>query len=135
MPTIFTANSSSITLNGQPVDGVQAIDYRLVRQQSSVYALGSPERVTTYYGATSVEGRIVVASATPALDALAGSGEAFQVVASLIHGQTSRSVAFDECQFSRKEFTLGSGGHAETTYFFSATRVREEESGGAGAAA
>ncbi len=126
MATIFTANSSSVLVDGNPVEGVQTVDYRLQRQQGDVYALGSDERLTAYYGATSVEGRVQVASASPALDALATSGAAFQVVASLAHGQSLRSVAFDDCFMKNKEFAMGSGGHGETVYVFSATRVREE---------
>ena len=49
MATIFTANSSTVTANGQPVEGVQSIDYRLERDHSNVYALGSAERLTSYY--------------------------------------------------------------------------------------
>lgn len=131
MATIFTANRSSLTVNGQAIEGTQAIDYRQVRQQGDVYALGSAERLTAYYGATQVEGRIQVASTSPALDALATSGAAFQVVASLAHGEAGRSVAFDDCYVTRKEFNLGRGGHGETVYTFTATRVREEDSGGA----
>ena len=130
MATVFTANSSSITVNGEAVEGVQAIDYRLIRQQGEVFALGSAERATTYYGAQRVEGRIQVASASPSLDGLAGSGETFQVVANLAHGEAGRSVAFDDCFMTRKEFNLTSGGHGETWYHFTATRLREEEAAG-----
>lgn len=67
MATIFTANSSSIMVDGNPVEGVQSIDYRVVRQQGDVFALGSDERLTVYYGATRVQGRIHVASASTSL--------------------------------------------------------------------
>ncbi len=125
--TIFTANSSTITVDGEPVDGVLGIDYRLERQQGDVFALGSAERLTAYYGATRVAGRLRVASVNPGLDALTTSGNAFQVVANLAHGETTRSVAFDDCFMTDKDFALGSGGHGETVYAFTATRVREED--------
>ena len=128
MATIFTANSSSIMVDGNPVEGVQSIDYRVVRQQGDVFALGSAERLTVYYGATRVQGRIHIASANAALDALASSGNMFQVVSSLAHGQALRSVSFDDCFITNKEFSIQSGGHGETIYSFSATRVREEDS-------
>ena len=128
MATIFTANSSSIMVDGNPVEGVQSIDYRVVRQQGDVFALGSAERLTVYYGATRVQGRIHIASANAALDALASSGDMFQVVSSLAHGQALRSVSFDDCFITNKEFSIQSGSHGETIYSFSATRVREEDS-------
>lgn len=127
MATIFTANSSSILVDGKPVDGVQSIDYRIVRQQGDVFALGTNERMTSYYGATRVDGRIIVASANPALDGLVNSGNPFQVVGKLVHSDANRTVAFDECRMTRKEFSIASGGHGETTYLFTATRVREED--------
>jgi hypothetical protein len=127
MATIFTAHSSSVMVDGKAVEGVQAIDYRVVRQQGDVFALGSSERMTSYYGATRVDGRITVASANPALDTLVNSGDAFQVVGNLVHGDTSRTVAFDDCRMAKKEFALPSGSHGETVYLFTATRVREED--------
>jgi hypothetical protein len=133
MPTIFTAHSSSVLVDGQPVDGVQAIDYRVVRQQGHVFALGSSERLTTYYGETHVDGRLVVASANAALDGLVTSGNSFQVIGNLAQGGTARTVAFDECFMAKKEFTLNSGGHGETVYLFTATRVREEDKSAAAA--
>jgi hypothetical protein len=132
MATIFTANSSSLMVDGNPVEGVQSIDYRVVRQHGDVFALGSSERLTAYYGATRVQGRIQVASTSAALDTLANSGAMFQVVATLAHGESSRSVSFDDCFMTDKEFAISSGGHGETVYAFSATRVREEDSGGGG---
>lgn len=131
MATVFTANSSSITVDGQAVPAVRAIDYRLVREQGDIYALGSGERLTVYYGAMRVQGRVTVASASPPLDTLAGSGAAFQMVAQLRHGDTSRSVSFDECHMETKEFSMGTGGAGETVYVFSATRVREEDAAAA----
>jgi hypothetical protein len=103
-----------------------------VRQHEDVFALGSDERVAVYYGPSRVQGRIQVASANPTLDGIALSGESFQIVSNLRHGQAARSVAFDECYIQNKEFSLLTGGHGETVYTFTATRVREEDEGGAG---
>jgi len=132
--TIFTAHSSSVLVDGQPIDGVQAIDFRFARQQGDVFALGSTERLTMYYGASRVDGRITVASANATLDGLVTSGAAFQIVGNLAHTDQSRTLAFDDCRMSKKEFSLNTGGHAETTYMFTATRVREEDGGAAPAA-
>ncbi len=125
--TIFSANSSKIQVDGNAVDGVQALDYRVLRQQGEVFALGSSARMTSYYGATRVEGRMTVASASAALDALVESGAAFQVVATLAHETTNRTVSFDDCRMTKKEFALPSGGHGETVYQFTATVIRQKD--------
>lgn len=129
MASVFTANSSAVLVGGERVAGVRSIDFKHQRAQENVYALGSAERVAVIYGGTSVAGRIVVASASDALDALLSSGEAFQVVANLSARadlEPERSVAFDGCQMTNKSFSLAAGGHAEAIYEFTATRLREE---------
>jgi hypothetical protein len=127
MPVVFAAHSSSVLIDGQPIEGVQGIDYRVVRQQGHVFALGSSERLTTYYGETHVDGRVTVASTSAALDTLVTSGDAFQIVGNLAHGGATRTISFDDCRMARKEFNLLSGGHGETVYLFTATRVRESD--------
>jgi hypothetical protein len=126
MATIFTANSSGVLVDNNRLEGVRGIDYRVLREQHDVHALGSHERVTVYYGASSVQARLRVASADTHLDELTTSGALFQVVASLRHGEAARSVAFDDCVITGKEFAMATGGHGETVYEFTATRVREE---------
>lgn len=128
--SVFSANRTSVTVNGEAVPGVQAIDYRQVRDQGEIYALGSAERIAVHYGATRVEGRVAVASASPALDSLSTSGESFQLVAQLRHGEAARSVSFDECHMVNREFTMNTGGAGESVYMFTAVRVREEDEGG-----
>lgn len=130
MATVFAANSSGLLVDNQKIDGVRGIEYQTVREQSDVHALGSHERVAVYYGASRVRGRIRVASAALPLDKLATSGDKFQIVSNLKHGQAARSVSFDECYMESKEFSMASGGHGETVYVFTATRVREEDSTG-----
>lgn len=126
--TVFTANSSGVQVDNTAIAGVQSIDYRHERDQSDVHGLGSDERLAVYFGPMRVVGRVTVASTSPELDALALSGNEFQIVANLKHGQALRSVAFDACYMRSKEFHMGSGGHGSTVYEFSATRVREEDS-------
>lgn len=126
---VFTANSSAVLVAGERVAGVRGIDFQHQRAQSSVYALGSAERIGVVYGGTSVAGRITVASASDALDALLVSGEPFQIVANLSARadlEPERTVAFDGCTMTGKSFALAAGGHAEAVYDFTATRVREE---------
>lgn len=124
MTTIFAANESSVMVDGQPVLGVQGIDYRTRRQRRNLYALGSAERIGVTSGPYDVEARLRVASSSPALDALEAD-QTFQVVATLRHGETEVTVTFDDCHLTQKDFDLGVGGHGEAVYAFSATRVRE----------
>jgi hypothetical protein len=127
VPKVFSANSSGILIDNEPIEGVRGIDYQQMRETSEIFALGTEERVAVYHGAKRVRGRIRVASASKKLDDFATSGGPFQIVCNLRHGETQRSVAFDECHISAKDFTMAAGGHGETIYEFSATRVREED--------
>jgi hypothetical protein len=124
VPTIFAANESSVLLDGEPVEGVRAIEYRQQRVRSSIYALGSAERIGLVSGPQVVEGRLKVASSDPRLDAL-DPNASFQIAAQLKQGSTTKTVTFDECFMTEKSFELGVGSHGEALYAFTATRVRE----------
>jgi hypothetical protein len=125
MPTIYAANESSVLVDGQPVEGVQALEYRRLAQRANVYAVGSAERIGVVSGGISVDGRIRVASASAALDARLG--DAFvQIIAVLHHGDSEVTLSFQDCLLTEKTFALGVGGHGEATYAFTATRVSED---------
>jgi hypothetical protein len=126
MPQIFTAFASEARVNGEIVEGLQAIEYRHVRNRFDVGAIGTDERVAVYFGLRLVAGQLRVASDSPALDALLTSGETFAVSATLRHGDAARTVTFDDCVMEEKTFALATQAHGESTYTFSATRVREE---------
>lgn len=123
--TIFAANESSVLLNGQPVDGVQGIDFRFNQVRTNVYALGSAERAAMVSGPQLVEGRLHVVSTSAAMNALTGEAP-FQITAMLKRGAAQMTVTFDECHLTGKTFTLKTGGAGEAVYEFTAARVREE---------
>lgn len=125
MPTIFAANESQVLVDGRPVDGVRAFEYRRVQVRESVYGLGTAERIGMVSGAQLLEARLRVASTAPALDALA-TLKSVQISAVLVHGDARMEVTFDECFLQEKTFELGVGGHGEAVYHFTATRAREE---------
>jgi hypothetical protein len=125
MPTIFSGNESSVLINGEPVEGVNAIEYRYSQARLNVYALGSAERIGMVSGQRSVEGKISVSSTVSALDGLLGD-EPFQISTQLRQGQTLMTVAFDDCNLIDKQFALNVGEYGQSIYRFIATRVREE---------
>ena len=130
MALVFSANESEVRIGNDLVEGVRGIEYRSQRARHEVTAIGSDERIAVYYGAKAVTGRLRVASTSGVLDGLLTTPASFQVVATLRHGDTNRTVAFDECWMEGKDVELADGGHAETVYQFSATRVREEDGSG-----
>lgn len=125
MPTIYAANESAVLVNGEPVQGVQSLEYRRVGVRTNVYGVGSAERIGVVSGPQSVEGRITVSSGSAMLDGLTGD-DYFQVAAQLRQGETQVTVSFDECLMTEKTFSLSAGGHGQGVYAFTATRVREE---------
>src|SRR5688572_11208370 len=128
MATLFAASESTVMVDGEPLEGVRAIEYRFQQQRSNVYALGSTERIGMVSGAQQVEGRLSVASTSAKLNSLTGM---FQVVATLSHtGADNKKrimeVSFDECYLIDKSFSIQTNGHGEAVYTFSAVRLREE---------
>jgi hypothetical protein len=123
--TVVSANESSVSIDGEPVPGVQRIDYRIRQARSNIYALGSPERIGVSSGSYDVEGRLAVASRSAKLDALAPA-QSFQLIAALVHGEVKTTVTFDECYLAEQTFEMGVGGHGETVYYFTATRMERD---------
>lgn len=125
MATLFSANESSVMVDGERIEGVRAVEYRNEQSRENVYSLGGAERIGIVSGSQVVEGQIRVASTNSALDGKLGDNQ-FQVTAQLQHGETTMTVTFDECYMLDKSFTIGVGGVGEALYRFTATRVREE---------
>jgi hypothetical protein len=125
MATIFSANESTLLVDGKPVEGVRSIEYRHQQVRDNVYALGQAERIGMTSGPQVVEGRLKIASTSPQLGALAAD-VSFQLTAQFKRGETKMTVTFDECFLLEKSFSMGAGGHGEASYAFTATRVREE---------
>lgn len=126
MALVLTAHQSSVKINEETVEGLQSIEYTLVKDRSHVGAIGTDERIAVYFGMKTVVGKLRVASANATLDGLLGSNAEFSVSATLTRGETTRLVTFDACYMEDKAFALAAGGHGETVYSFTATRVREE---------
>ncbi|MCG8422764.1 MAG: hypothetical protein MJE77_33025 [Proteobacteria bacterium] len=130
MPTVFSANKSNVLIDGEAVEGLQSLVFRVVTEREDVRAVGSDERVDVSFGLRTVQGELIVRSASFVLDTHLGDRSKFQLVADLKKDEGSeaakRTLSFDDCFVEGKSFGMDAGGTAVTTYAFSATRVREE---------
>jgi hypothetical protein len=130
MPTVFSANRSSILVDGQAVEGLQSLVFRVVTEREDIRAVGSDERVDVIFGLRTVQGELAVTSSSTDLDDRLTGRAKFQLVANLKRDEAAdapkRTLSFDDCFVEAKSFTMGAGGSAATTYTFTATRVREE---------
>lgn len=126
MAQIYNAFASEVKVNDETIEGLQAIEYRQVKNRSDVGAVGTDERIAVYFGTKIVNGKLRVASANVKLDTLLEENTEFSISATLKHGETTRQVSFDNCYLDDKTFQMAAQGHGETVYTFTATRVREE---------
>lgn len=129
MPTIFSANRSSVLVNGKPVEGLQSLVYRVITERQDVRAVGVDERIDVIFGLRTVQGELVVQSANTDLDKCLGDRSKLQIVANLKRDEAEgakRTLSFDDCFIEGKSFNLNAGGSVTTSYAFTATRAREE---------
>ncbi|AKF86221.1 hypothetical protein OWM54_40905 [Myxococcus sp. MISCRS1] len=129
MPTVFSANRSSILVDGEAVDGLQSLAFRVVTEREDIRAIGSNERVDVIFGLRTVIGELVIRSAAVKLDSLLDARGKFQLVANLKRTEgtdDTRTLSFDDCFVESKSFQMDAHGSAATTYAFTATRLREE---------
>lgn len=130
MPTVFSANKSNLLVDGEVIEGLQSLIFRVVTEREDVRAIGSGERVDVSFGLRTVQGEIAVRSAEHTLDDHLDKQTKFQLVANLKKGEgdeaPKRTYSFDDCFIESKSLGMDTGGTAATSYLFSATRVREE---------
>jgi hypothetical protein len=126
MPQIYSAFASEVKINEETIEGLQSIEFNVVKNQQNVGAIGTDERIAVFFGMKVVTGKLRVASANVKLDDLMQKNEEFSISATLKHRDTQRKVSFDACYIEDKSFALIASAHGETIYSFTATRVREE---------
>ena len=68
MPQVFTAFASEVKVNEETVEGLQSIEYSMVKNRQHVGAIGSDERIAVYFGMKVVTGKLRVASISKTLD-------------------------------------------------------------------
>ncbi len=130
MGPIFSANRSNVLVDGETIDGLQSLAFRVVTEREDIRAIGSAERISVSFGLRTVQGEIAVRSASYKLDDHLHNQSKFQIVADLKKDDAAdspkRTLSFDECFVETKDLSVGAGGTVVTSYAFSATRVREE---------
>ena len=125
MPQIYTAFASEVKVNQETIEGLQSIEYNVVKNRQHIGAIGTDTRIGVYFGLKVVTGKLRVASANPTLDGLLSTNAKFDITATLTHGDTKRTVLFDACYVEDKTFALSALQHGETIYTFTATGVTE----------
>ena len=126
MLQIYTAFASEVKVNQETIEGLQSIEYNVVKNGQHIGAIGTDERIGRYFSLKVVTGKLRVASANITLDDLLSSNDSFSISATLKHGSTERNITFDDCYMEDKSFGMSTAVHAETIYTFTGTRVREE---------
>jgi hypothetical protein len=130
MATVFAASRSAVLVDGEQIEGLQSLTFRVVTEQEDVRGVGSSERIAVIFGLRTVQGELAVRSANIKLDGLLQQQGKFQLVANLRQTDApdspKRTLSFDDCYVTDKSFSVGPGGSVLTTYSFSATRLREE---------
>ncbi len=131
MPTILSASESQVLLSGPnggagaPIEGLQAITFRVIRSRQDIPGIGTDERIGVDFGLKIVAGSLTVKSTSEALDAILNNNDTFQLTANLKKGDLLKTVAFDECYLDDKQVMLNLEGVAVTSYTFTATRMRD----------
>ena len=130
-PVIMSANVSNIKIDGEVVAGLQAVEWKIVRNRQNVHNIGIDERIGVDYGPMYVTGSLRIRSAHPKLDTLLITGVAdvksFQLVVELKKlGQSIKTLTFDECYLEGKSFSMDANGVGISDYSFTSTRLREQ---------
>jgi hypothetical protein len=130
MATVFAASRSTVLVDGEQIEGLQSLTFRVVTEQEDVGGVGSSERVAVIFGLRTVQGELAVRSANVKLDENLQQLRKFQLVANLrqtdAQDSPKRTLSFDDCYTTDKSFNAGAGGSVLTSYRFTATRLREE---------
>ncbi len=130
MPMTFSANRSTVQVDGETIEGLQSLVYRVTNEKEEVRAVGTRERVDVVFGLRSVRGELTIKSANVKLDTVLDQSVKCQIVAVLKRDEAAdaakRTLSFDDCYLDGKSFAMDASGVPQTTYSFTATRAREE---------
>ena len=83
MPQVFTAFASEVKVNEETVEGLQSIEYSLVKNRQHIGAIGTDERIAVYFGLKLINGKLRVASLNKTLDKFLQANTEFSISATL----------------------------------------------------
>ena len=132
MPLVIASKATStVTVEGEVIEGLQSIEFRVKRRQTDIEGVGLAERIGVEpMGLVTVTGTLRVKSLNKKLDELLFNRQSFNMVAELKRGdELVKKITFDESYLDDKSFELGASPPndiATTVYTFTSTRVREE---------
>jgi len=137
---VISANVTNVTIGSFDAPGLQAIEYKVVRNRQNIHNIGGDERIGVLYGPMYVSGLLRFRSVNEFLDKailteIQKTGtkkEEFQIVVEFrgtigaYAKKTEMKLVFDECHVEGKSFSIDANGIGITDYTFTAARVREE---------
>lgn len=127
---VASAQESKVLLEGKEIVGLQSIDFKVVRQQIDVHAIGMDQRIgVAETGMFKINGTLRVRSMCKELDdyLYMPVQTPFSLVAMLRRaGKQMKKIAFEECFIEDKSYEMGTGGVGLTVYNFTSKAVREE---------
>ncbi len=130
MPTILAATRSNVLLDGETIEGLQSITYKVIKNMEDVAAIGTDERIDVSFGLKTVDGILKIKSTNAVLNGHLAHNTTFQIAVNLKKElgitEAAQTVTFDDCYLNDKDFEIDANGVAVTNYHFTATRVREE---------
>jgi hypothetical protein len=127
--SVWSATESKVKVDGEDVEGVQSLEYKVNRNRTDVVGIGQHLRSSVEYGVKTVIGTLRVKSSCPKLDDKLGKDDLeqakFTLQAQLKKGGTTKTVDLQDCYLDGREFTIDVNGVGVSVYTFSATNIVE----------
>lgn len=129
---IFSSSESSVTVGSEKIEGVQSIEYKVVRNITSNYGFGSMTRTSVSYGNKVVTGTIKVKSHSAILDKMVHNKDMNEKTNMNVHLQqasdSSKDLTFENIFIEDRSFSMDVSGVGLSVYTFSASDITGGES-------
>jgi hypothetical protein len=127
----FSARESVVQVETEKLAGLQSLEYKIVRNPIDIIGTGSDKRQGFDYGVLSVTGKLKIKSVSKILDTKFSQTDPdlaqFNMVANLKGGgktsAISRTLTFNECYLTDREFSLDVNGVGIVIYSFTCKQV------------
>ena len=132
MVNIVSSSESSVSINGSPIEGVQSIEYKVVRNVTSNFEFNSMTRTSISYGNKIVTGTITVKSHNSILDQKVhntNQNDAVNLTVVLKQGSfPPKELTFVNVIIENRDFNMDVGGVGVSVYSFSASDLQGDTS-------